>query len=398
MPLSKRAPSLVFCLAMLVALGPISTDLYLPALPTLRADFQTSIELTQLTLSSFVFGIAAFHLICGPLSDRFGRKPILLFGVTLFTLASLACTQAETITELIVYRAIQGVGACCGPVLGRAVVRDIYDVSESAKVLAYLAMIMSIAPVLAPIVGGQILQFSSWHTIFFALTLYGVASLLIISLAVPESLQTIQSLRPKQVGNNYLTLLRHREFICYCILAALLFTGTFAFISVGSFLLIEVMDVKASHFGWYFIFIVAGYVAGNAISVRLHKRLTSKHKLRLSLSLVFIAGTSMIGLCLAGISNPWAVMLPMSCHSLASGLGTPTCMAEALKPFPRIAATASSLIGFIHLGIPAIVGWVLANIQTSSALPLALTLLITSILAMGILAYLSKVKSQPSDN
>lgn len=379
---------------MLVALGPISTDLYLPALPTLRADFQTSIELAQLTLSSFVFGIAAFHLICGPLSDRFGRKPVLLFGVTVFTLASLACTQAETINELIIYRAIQGVGACCGPVLGRAVVRDIYDVSESSKVLAYLAMIMSIAPVLAPIIGGQILQFSTWHTIFFALTFYGVASLFIISLAVPESLQTVQSLRPKQIADNYWTLLRHKEFICYCLLATLLFTSTFAFISIGSFLLIEVMNVKASHFGWYFIFIVAGYVAGNALSVRLHNRLSTKQQLRLSLSLGLIAGVSMTSLCLAGISSPWTVMVPMGLHSVASGLGTPACMAEALKPFSRMAATASSMIGFIHLGIPAVVGWILANTLTNNALPLALTLLITATIGMGILTYLSKVKNQ----
>lgn len=378
--LPLRSPLLLVLLASIVALGPLSTDFYLPALPAIKHYFHTTVGQIQLTLSGFMASFAIFNLLCGPLSDRFGRKPVLICGMLLFAAASWGCAQATSINELLLFRCLQGIGACCGPVLGRAIIRDIYAPEESAQVLAYLAMMMSLAPAIAPLLGGMILLFSSWQMIFIVLLIYGLFCTASIGFLVPESAVHRQAFRATVIASNYLQLLESKKYLCYCLIIAAIFSGTFAFISVGSFILIELMGVKPSVFGLYFLFIVAGYLIGNGLVVKLSHRIAAKNQLALAIVLTVTAGVLMTLLLVFGYVMPLAIMLPMTLHSIGLGLSLPLCTTAALKPFAQMAGTASALLGFLQMAIPAMIVLPLGHILGDHPLPLALTILIMSLL------------------
>jgi DHA1 family bicyclomycin/chloramphenicol resistance-like MFS transporter len=200
--LKPESTGLLMLLAAFVALGPLSTDMYLPALPDMVSVFGSTVSRVQLTISAYLFGFSVFHLLCGPLSDRFGRKPILLLGMIIFCIASIACARVGNIEELIFWRFMQGVGACTGPTLGRAMVRDIYGPVKAAKALATMAAIMALAPAVAPIIGGWMLGFLPWSAIFWFLAAYALLAIASLALLLPESLPERQSLRPLSIVRN----------------------------------------------------------------------------------------------------------------------------------------------------------------------------------------------------
>jgi DHA1 family bicyclomycin/chloramphenicol resistance-like MFS transporter len=365
----KQSPGLLILLASLVALGPLTIDMYLPALPGMVDDFATDTARVQLTISSFLLGFALFHLVCGPLADRYGRKPVLVGGVALFIAASFACAQADTINELVLWRFIQGIGACVGPTLGRAVARDVFGPMGAARALAYIAMIMALAPAVAPTVGGLLLEWWAWPAIFYLLALYSLISIIFVILKLPESLPVRQSLHPREIAGNYLQLLRHGRFMATTCASSMVYAGMVCFLSGSSFIFVDMMGVPTRYFGLLFLPTVAGYMAGNAFSTRLISGNRPEQVMWLGARLALLAAVLMWA------ANAWApvpasIIVPMALFSTALGIMLPHAMAAALRPFPHMAGTASALMGFIQMGLSSLAGALVGVLLIDNAAPM----------------------------
>ncbi len=380
--LNHDSPWLLALLATLVALGPLSVDMYLPAMPAMQAVFDTSISKMHLTLSAYLAGFAVFHLICGPLADRFGRKPILLLGTVIFVAACIGCSLSSSINELLLYRFLQGVGACVGPTLARAIVRDIFGPTKAARALSLIAMLMALAPAIAPTLGGAMLLFLPWSSIFLFLAVYGAVSIALVQRYVPESLPQRQSLHPVAVASNYLLLLRDPFYLLVTIASALTYAALLTYLSSSAFVYINTLSVPVEYFGFIFLAGVVGYMIGSAVSARLASRFVPEQLSLIGTVLALAATLIMwLGSSLYPLSVP-VYMIPMAFFSTALGLVLPNSMAIALRPFPQIAGTASALLGFIQMSIAALSSALVGMLLTNSPQPMVLTMVIISTVAL----------------
>jgi DHA1 family bicyclomycin/chloramphenicol resistance-like MFS transporter len=369
------APSLGLAalLTTLVALGPISTDLYLPALPTLAQAFDSDVARVQLTLSVFLAGFAVAQLAYGPLSDRYGRRPVLLGGLALYLVASLACMGARSIDELIAARFVQALGACAGPVIGRAIVRDVYGPVQAARVLAYISGAMAIAPMVGPMLGGYLTVWFGWRANFVALALFSALQLFAVFVLLGESNahKDPAATRPRHMLANFALLFRSRHFLGCLLCFAASYAIIFSFISGSSFVLISVLGISPQRYGASFGFAVAGYISGTMLSGRLVLRLGMQRLVLAGALLACSAGSVMAACALLGGPNLWAILLPMFLCMLATGLVMPNAIAGALAPHPKMAGAASALIGFVQMSFAALVGVAVGHAWDGTALPMA---------------------------
>ncbi len=380
--LNPDSPWLLAILASLVALGPLSVDMYLPALPAMQVALNTTVSQMHLTLSAYLIGFAVFHLVCGPLADRFGRKPLLIYGTAIFVLASIGCSQADTINELLLFRVLQGVGACVGPTLARAIVRDVFGATRAAKALSIIAMLMAVAPAVAPALGGAMLLILPWSSIFIFLSLYGLSSIFLVQRYVRESLPEKQSLHPVEIAKNYAQLIRDPFYLLVTISSALLYAGLLAYLSSSAFVYINMLGVPVQYFGYVFLAGVVGYALGSAVSARLAGRYTPE---QLSLLGTTLGLAACLTMWLSSFFYPDKIatyMAPMAFFSTALGLVLPNSMAIALRPFPHIAGTASSLLGFIQMSISAAASALVGLLLTTSPQPMVLTMVGTATLSL----------------
>lgn len=388
--------STTILLAAAVALGPLATDMYLPALPELGNAFAADTGQVQLTLSLYMTGFALAQLICGPLADRFGRKPIMLGGLLLFALASVGCALAESIEGLVACRFLQALGGSAGPVLGRAAVRDIHSPRDAGRIMAILAAIMAIAPALAPTLGGVLLAGFGWPSIFLALGGYALVISIVIAFGLPEPLAPHyrQDLRPATLARNYWTVLRNRSFQGYALTNALIFSGLFAFLSGASFVLIDFLGVSPSAFGAYFSVMVCGYIIGSFLAARMSRQYSSDQLLKLGLTISIVGGLLMAALAWSGVFTKAAVILPQMVFMMGVGMVLPQTMAGALAPFPHMAGSASALFGFIQMASAAIAGVLVGHLHNGTSQVMA-TMIAACAVAAGF-AYLARTARYPA--
>ena len=378
--------ALTIVLALLTALGPLSTDMYLPSLPAIAASFKASTGQTQLTLSAFLLGFAAGQFFYGPISDRIGRKPVLLFGLGLFTLASLICALSPNIETLIGARVLQALGASGPIVLGRAIVRDFYEGPRAGKELSRMGTIMGVVPAAAPVLGGVIERFTGWRVTFGAMIVFGVALAAIIVLKMPESIR-----RKSDVPISFAAILRgfrvllgHAGYRTYVGLSMLTYGGLFAFISGSSFVLQKIYGLDELSFAFSFTFVVAGFMTGTTIAQTLVGRYGLDGTIRLGVICLALGGLVMLSLVLAGVPSSLGISAPMAIYGIGVGLTMPQSMASALMPFPDRAGAASSLLGICQMTFAAIVGILLGRNLDASAIPLPATIATTGVLALAL--------------
>ena len=378
--------ALTIVLALLTALGPLSTDMYLPSLPAIAASFKASTGQTQLTLSAFLLGFAAGQFFYGPISDRIGRKPVLLFGLGLFTLASLICALSPNIETLIGARFLQALGASGPIVLGRAIVRDFYEGPRAGRELSRMGTIMGVVPAAAPVLGGVIERFTGWRVTFGAMILFGVALAAIIVLKMPESIR-----RKSDVPISFAAILRgfrvllgHAGYRTYVGLSMLTYGGLFAFISGSSFVLQKIYGLDELSFAFSFTFVVAGFMTGTTIAQTLVGRYGLDGTIRLGVICLALGGLVMLALVLAGVPSSLGISAPMAIYGIGVGLTMPQSMASALMPFPDRAGAASSLLGICQMTFAAIVGILLGRNLDASAIPLPATIATTGVLALAL--------------
>lgn len=386
-PDESRGPSdgwrLRMLLTALVAFGPLSTDLYLPALPMMVDSLRTDVASVQLTLSVFLLGFAASQLIYGPLSDRYGRRPALLWGVAIYVIASIGCIFATTIEALIIARFFQALGACSGAVVGRAVVRDVFGRERSASILSYMAMAMSLAPAIGPVLGGMLTEWGSWQGNFALLALFGIIMLASVFFGLPESNRhrDADAIRPGRMLANYVLLLRDRVFSGHILIITGVYSAIFAFISGSSFVLINQLGLGPSAFGMAFGIVVLGYMIGSYLSGRLSMRVGAGRMMTIGSSLATAAGFIGWLVAIFGIVTPVTVMIPVFFVLIGAGLTLANAQARAIGPYPAMAGLASSLLGFTQMSGAALVSFAVGHLLEGSAATMLGTIAISALTA-----------------
>jgi DHA1 family bicyclomycin/chloramphenicol resistance-like MFS transporter len=385
-------PAVAVLLTALVAFQAISTDMYLASLPALSDYFGAEPATVQLTLSVFLIGSALGQLFYGPLSDRFGRRPVLCAGLSVYLASSVACAMAPSIELLIASRFAQAIGSCAGPVLGRAVVRDVHGPVKGASVLAYMSAAMAMAPVLAPIAGSYLQVAFGWRASFVVLAAFSLAVLLgvLALLAETNSRPDAQALQPARLAANYLGLLGDRRYLGFIAVVACTYGSIFAFISGSSFVVIDLIGLDTSAFGYVFGGVVMGYLTGAFAAGRLTQRLGIE---RLILCGAIVnTGAGLIGAALAwaGPLSLWTIALPMVAVMFGDGMMFPTAIAGAIAPYPHKAGVASAMLGFVQLVSAAAFGTVVGLFLDGSARPMMTAVALAT--TTGLLVFLFVVR------
>ncbi|WP_337876274.1 multidrug effflux MFS transporter [Elioraea sp.] len=382
----------VWLLAALVALGPLSTDLYLPALPAIAAAFATDAAGVQWTLSGYLLGFAPAQLVYGPLADRFGRRPAAIAGLAAYLVATLACAAAPSLGLLTAARVAQALGACGGPVIARAVVRDTTDPPRAAAVFATIAGLMALAPAAGPILGGVAVGLGGWRAAFWLLAaLAGAITLAAIRL-LPETAPGLDraALDPARLAGAYRLILRDRRFLGFAGVTAATYTGLFCFISGSSHVAQTGLGLGPEAYGVMFAAAVAGYVLGSAIARRLSPRLGVVRMVRIGVALCLAFGWSgPAALALFG-SGVITVTAPMALYMIGFALAQTNAQAGAVAPFPHMAGRASALLGFVQWGVAALGGLVLALVLDSAGWAMAFGIALSASAAAGALALLPR--------
>jgi len=350
-PLPGRTSGLLWLITGLWMLQPLSTDLYLASLPELASSFRVPPATVQQTLSMFALGAALSQLVSGPLSDRFGRRPVLLGGLLIHVVASAACTFTTHIDALIAARFAQAAGSCTVAVIARAVVRDTYSVGEGTHVIAHSTSVLAVALLLAPVVGAQLQTTFGWRSNFALLTLAGALLTLtsIVRFTETRTQRNPAAIRPAALLRNYGALLRSRAFWAYALPGALSFGMVFVFISGASFALINVLGVPTRHFGYLFALGVLGYLVGTQACRRILPRYGLSRTLRLGSTLSLAAGLTLgTGLAL-GLQHWTTVVLAHFLVTLAHGINSPCAQSGAIAPFPEKAGSAAALLGSLTM-------------------------------------------------
>lgn len=389
--LDPQSRLFIVLLGSLTAMTALSIDMSLPALPLLTRTLHISAERAQLTLSLFLLGFAVGQLVVGPTSDRFGRRPVLLVGLLGFTLTGVGCALSQSIEQLIAFRFLQGMTACVGPVLGRAVVRDHFSADRAAALLSSLIVVLAVAPLVAPLLGGQLLEHFTWHAIFWALAVAGLLLFALAALFLGESLEARNpgALGPAQLARSFGVFLRHRESLAHALIIFFVFGAQFAYIAGSPFVVIEVFGVAPRRYGLFFGATAVFLIVGASVNGRLLKRITSARLLQLGLFVIVAAGAALVGATLAG-GGLYATLAPLLVFFFGLGLVTPNATAAALQPMGRMAGVASALLGVFQMAGGALAGWAVSAFYDHTARPMALAVALLG--AAGLLIHTTLVR------
>ncbi len=363
---------LVAMLAGLTGITALSIDMSLPAMPQLQRVFGADVGSTQLTLSMFLAGFAVGQLVCGPLSDRVGRRPVLLAGLALFEAAGLACAGSPSLALLVAARFVQGLGASVGPILARAIVRDTFDERDASGVLSQITQVMIVAPLVAPTIGGYLLGLAGWQSIFLALAAAGLILWTVCWRLLPETRTRHAEAAPALLGS-YWTVLTHPASLRNVLTVCFSYAGMFGYISGSPFVFIDAFGVPKELFGLLFALPAAALLAGATLNRVLVRRMESARLLRVGVLLVFAAGVTIAALAALGAGGLPGVLVPMMVYMLGMGLVQPNATAAAMAPHGRLAGVSSSVIGSLQTVGGALSGLVVGSFYDHSPRSLAFT-------------------------
>ena len=371
----------------LSGLPPLSIDMFLPSMPAMVEEFQTHPTSIQPAITLFLMALGAAQPVFGPLSDRFGRRPILLIGLACYALAGLGCLFAPTVGALIAARVVQGFAGGSGPSVSRAVVRDIYGKAHAARIMAYMATAIALAPILAPVIGGFLQAHFGWHAVFVVLSALGGLFFVGYFWSVPETNRMIDptALTPARMIENYRDLLGSRQYLGYTMMVAILFWGMFAFIANSSFVLITELGVSPQSYGFCFGAVAVGLMIGAFLSARLGDRLGSARVIRVGSLIAAGAGVLMMVLKLLGIFSIISIVGPMCLFTIGGGMVRPQAMAGAIVPYPEKAGLASALMGFIQMSTAGLFVTFFGTLFSASSTPM-----VVAIASAGVLALLAR--------
>lgn len=375
----------ILILGALSAFGPLAIDFYLPAFPAMAAAFGTDEKHVQMTLASYFLGLSLGQLAYGPVADRFGRRIPLLVGVTLFTLASLACAFAPSLDGLIAARFVQALGGCAGMVISRAVVSDKCDAVGSAKVFSQLMLVMGLAPILAPMLGGMLVNLHGWQSIFIALTAFSALSALAVALGLPESLPANQPRQPLSGAlRQYGRLLADKVFLGHALTGGIAIAGMFAYIAGSPFVFIKLYGVPPEHFGWLFGINAAGFILVAQLNARLLSKRGPAFLLARAVWVYLAAGLTLLAVSTLHTEQLWPLLIPLFICIASLGCIIPNAAACAMSGQGARAGSASAMLGCLQFSVAAGAAALVGVLHDGTAMPMAMVISLCGILVVSV--------------
>lgn len=370
MTTQKRSLSFLLILSALMAFTSLSTDIYLPAMPTMERQLNGDAELT---ITGFLIGFSIAQLIWGPISDRIGRKLPLFIGIVLFVIGSVGCALSESMSAVVFWRIFQAIGACVGPMLSRAMIRDRFAQSQAAQMLSTLTIIMAIAPIAGPFIGGGLLKVATWHWIFWLLAVIGVLMFITI-FKLPETLP-IEKRASGSLWNafkNYRTLLANATFMRYTLSVTFFYVAAYAFITGSPFVYIDYFGVAAQNYGFLFGLNIIGIMSLSFLNRKLVSRFALSKLLVVSSLVAFVASAVFFVLAWANIGGIWSVIVPMFVMFSMNGIIAACANAAALAAVPnQVAGSAAALLGSLQYGSGIISSLLLAVFSSGTPFTMA---------------------------
>jgi DHA1 family bicyclomycin/chloramphenicol resistance-like MFS transporter len=384
---------LLALLIAITAVGPLSLNILTPAMPGLIVSFGADPGVVQLTLSLYLLGMAISQLVLGPLSDRFGRRPVMLAGLVLTVIASLAALATTSMTGLIIARTCQAFGATTGIVIGRAAIRDLYDRDRAASMIGWVTMAMVVAPMIAPLIGGSLDTAFGWHSIFLCVGACAAAVLAWAAFALPETRRVPTSEGAAMLLRETTVLLRDQSFIGYALVATFNSAMFFTFIGGAPHVVVTIMHRSSAEYGIWFVVLSAIYMAGNFAAGRWSAQFGVNTMIRAGVALTVLgAAVGILWVLIDPQGGPLVIFAPQMIIGFASGFMLPNAIAGAVSVRPAAAGAASGITGFMQMGLGAatsqLVGHLLAGVPT--ALPLAVIVLVLCV--CGLVAFFALVR------
>lgn len=380
-----QSPFFIAALGVLMSFGPMGTDMYLPGMPAIGTDMHATQGQVQWTLSAFFLGFGVGQLLWGALGDRFGRRGPVATGILLYAVGCVGCSMTGDITHLAFWRFVQALGACAGPVLVRAMIRDVFERDRAASALSMMMLVMGAAPIIAPLIGGQILVWANWRWIFWAQAIFGAVAMLAL-LTLPETLPraTRTSLRPMVLVESYRKLLTNRAYLGYAVGSSFIYAGMFAFISGSPFVYIELFGVRPENYGYLFGINIVGMIILNTINSRIVLRFGSDRLLRAGTALSAASGLLLVLVALEGWGGLWGLVGCLFLFMALTGLTNANAMAGAMQSFPQMAGTASALAGMLQFSSGALSGWLVGLLADGTAVPMALVIGVSALISLSL--------------
>ena len=365
----------VMMLTLLLGIQPITTDLYLPALPTLQRELGASVSATQLTLSALIICFGFGQLVCGPLADRFGRRPVLLWGLGLYTVASVLSAMAQSIETLVIWRALQGAAMAAAVTCGRSMVRDLFKPHEGARVLSKALGGLGVIAILSPLLGGVLVQWLNWHAALLMLALFGAVTLAFVALRFEETVprRNSKATHLKPLLQNWVSVLANPSFRAWAALLACAYGGLFVMLAGSSFVFINVLGASRVALGAILASNALAYTAGTVLCRRLLRRHGLRGTVKRGAFFTLAGGVGMAALSLLGVHTIWAIMLPQYLFAIGHGIHQPCGQAGTVGPFPEKAGTAASLSGFVMMVSAFGAGLWMGHTLNGTVYPLTLT-------------------------
>ena len=372
-PRGRAYHGLALCLGSLTAIGPLAIDMYLPSFPAMAAEMATSVAAVQVSLAAYFAGIALGQAFYGPLSDRVGRRPALCIGLSVFTLASAGCALSSGVQALTGWRFMQALGGCAPIVVPRAVVRDYFDQRGSVRMLSQLMLVMGLAPILAPLIGGQLLIRFGWRSVFWVLAAYGGALTVLVLAVLRESLHPERRQRQSlgEVLGVYARLARDPRYLWHVVTGGLVFAGLLAYISASPHVFIELYHVPPERYGFYFGANAVGIITASQVNRWLAARAAPATVLRYVLPLAAASGLVMAFDAWTGAGGFYGLLVPLFCFIACYGFVLPNTTALAMAWHADVAGSASALLGTIQFVLGTLAGIAVGALSGTSALPLA---------------------------
>ncbi|MTC25397.1 Bcr/CflA family multidrug efflux MFS transporter [Providencia alcalifaciens] len=362
---------LILILGLLSMLMPLAIDMYLPSFPAMTGYFNVDEGRIQMTLNSYIFGFAIGQLFYGPMADSLGRKPVILGGVIVFALASAACAVAESIDTFIWLRFLHGFAAAAASVVINALMRDMFTKDEFSRSMSFVVLVMTIAPLMAPIMGGEMMRWFSWHAIFWSIALAAVIAVVLVSLFIRETLP-VEKRQKFHIGTTlrqFATLFRARQVLFYILASSFSFSGMFSFLNAGSFVYIDLNGVSPQHFGYYFGINIVFLFIMTTINGKFVRQFGAERMLYFGIIVQFVMGIWLLTTTALSMDF-WTLVIGVAIYVSGIAMITSNSMAVILDNYPHIAGTVSSLAGTIRFSIGALVGTVLSMIPAKNAWPM----------------------------
>lgn len=363
---------LILILGLLTAIGPLSIDMYLPAFPDIAKGLNTSVSSVMLSLSSFFIGISVGQLIYGPLLERFGRKKPLYFGLIIYAVAAIGCATTLSVNGLILFRLFQALGGCVGMVASRAMVRDLFEVKDNAKVFSTLMLVVAVSPIIAPTLGGYITAYLGWRYIFGMLIIVITIILIAVYFLLPESKipDPNFSLRPTAIAKSYLAIIKNPQFAIYTFTGAVAYAGLYSYISGSPYVFMVIYGVSEKYYGWIFAVIAGGLISASQLNNILLKKYRSEQIVKAALFFQNSFGILLVTTSILGTHNLYLTILLILLFLCCQGFIFPNASALSMAPFSQNAGTASALMGFIQMSVGAFLSALVSMLQNGTELPM----------------------------